>query len=96
MTKFSIQKMMLQSALKKVGATEIKMQYIFATKSVQVTAGEKSVKDSIPSTLSDMALKKIASKYPNGKFLSLVITDSSISGECLNNDGTKEIINFSF
>jgi hypothetical protein len=94
MAKFSIQKMMLDSALKKIGVDSVKLQYIFSSKNVRIIAGDKIATDEIPSALSDMAIKKIASKYPNGKFLSVEVWKNKINGYVLMNDETKTEINF--
>jgi hypothetical protein len=91
---FSIQKIMLEGALKKIGADSIKLQYIFATKKVRAIAGEKIVTDNIPSTLSDMAIKKLTAQFPNAKFLDVEVTKQKITGFILLDNGIKETINF--
>lgn len=90
--------MLLENALKKIKAASIKLQYIFASQKVKAIAidnegNENIVNNSIPSTLSDMAIKKLSDKYPNAKFLDVTITKEKIEGHILLEDGKKEVIN---
>lgn len=94
---FNLYKLMLDSALNKIGAKEIKIQYIFENQSAKVTLLDGKIIDSTKiSGIKDMAVKKIAEHYKNGKFLTVIVSSEKITGEVLNIDGTKEEINFKF